>query len=150
MSAQGHQFQSSNLLWAALCFVVSISVDCGSDSTKAILLFPSVCEQCQRNQLEIWAVFKQSLCGVGGVKFQSPWHALPNTVFTLLRMEPVLSLSIWDDFTGLQKALACWRKMVCDCELCLYYFKYAFLGYHSLLTVVNKPFQNEIRAVSSY
>lgn len=91
-----------------------------------------------------------SLWGVGGVKFPSPWHTLPNTVFTLLQMEPVLSLSIWDDFTRLQKALACWRKMVCDCELCLYYFKYAFLGYHSLLTVVNKPFQNEIRVVSSY
>lgn len=59
MSARGHQFQSSNLLWTALCFVVSVSADCGSDSTKALLLFPSVCEQRQRNQLEIWAVFKQ-------------------------------------------------------------------------------------------
>lgn len=60
--------------------VASVGVECGSSRINAILLLPTVREQCQRNQIEIWVGFKQSL---HGVKFQSLWHILPNTLFSL-------------------------------------------------------------------
>lgn len=128
-SAQGHRFQSSNLLWAALYFVISVGVDCGSGSINATLLLPSVCEQCQRNQLEIWVGFMQSKCLWGWVSEPLPYTA-EYSVFTLFQMEPVLWLTIWYDFPELQKGLACWRETIYNCEWCLYYFKYSFLGYH--------------------
>lgn len=148
-SAQGHRLQSSNLLWEALYFVVSVSVDCGSGTISAVLLLPSVCEQRQRYPLEIWVAFKQSKCLWGWVSEPLPYTA-EYSVFTLLQMGWVLWLTIWNNFTELQKGLACWREMLRNCEWCSYYFKYSFPGYHSLLAMVNKLSQNEIRTVASH
>lgn len=66
-SAQGHQLQSHNLFWAALYFVISAGVDCGSGSISTTLLLPRVSEQCQRNQLAtlakcLWVNDSQSPC----------------------------------------------------------------------------------------
>ena len=148
-SAQGHRLQSSNLLQTALYFVISVGVGCGSGSINASLLLPSVCEQCQRNRLEIRVGFKQSKCLWGWVSEALPYTA-EYSVFTLFQMGPVLWLTTWYDFTELRKGLACWSEMICNCEWCLYYFKYGSTGYHSLPALVNKPSQNEIRTVVSH
>lgn len=96
--AQGHRHQSSNPLWSALLFVISVGVDCGSGSINTILLLPSVCEWCQRNQLEIRVGFKQSKCLWGWVSEPLPYTA-EYSAFTLFQMGPVLRLTIWYDFT---------------------------------------------------
>lgn len=90
-SAQGHWLQSSNLLWVAMYFVISVGEDCGSGSINAILLLPSVCEQCQRNQLEIRVSCKQSKCLWHSVSEPLPYTA-KYSVLTLFQMGPVLWL----------------------------------------------------------
>lgn len=146
-SAQGHWHQSSNPLWAALHFVISVSVDIASDSINTILLLPSACEWCQRNQLEKSLSFKWSKSLWGWVSDPLSYTA-EYSVFTLFQMGPDLKA---DNMVWLHlNSRKVWWEMVCNCEWCLYYFKYGSTGYHSLLALVNKPSQNEIRTVAAH